>query len=107
MDSTGIIGGYEEMLNLTRQMLAFARNGEWDCLAALEKQRTAIVARLAKRDVGPLGAPEQAMKGELIRAILAADAEIMTRSESWLGELHGGLRSSGNEYKLKQVYGTR
>ena len=115
MDGADILGRYQEMLELSQQMLAFARNGEWEQLAAPEKQRSAIVLNLMKQeDARLLDKDEQAKKGELIRDILAADAEIMTLTESWLGDLngelreslHGELRASGNEDKLKRVYGT-
>ena len=101
-----ILGGYEAMLALSLKMLAHARQGQWPIVTACEEERTGIVERLKQQEpLARLDAPGQERKAQLIREILAADAEITQLTASWMGEMHQELRSIGTGFKLNQAYG--
>lgn len=106
MTGAELLGSYQTMLALSRQMLGHAGNGDWGRVAALEMERSGIVARLkVQKNADPLSGTEQEELAQLIRDILAVDADIKTLTDARLGELHGELRSIGNAFKLDQTYG--
>ncbi|OIQ86306.1 flagellar protein FliT [mine drainage metagenome] len=106
VNAANILDGYEAMLGLSRKMLDHARNGQWQIVTACELERTGIVERLKQQEpLARLNASGQERKAQLIREILAADAEIRTLTESRMGEMHAELRSIGNEFRLNQAYG--
>lgn len=94
------------MLTLSRKMLDHARAGQWQTVTACERERSGIVERLKQQqDRAQLSASEQEAEAQLIRDILAADAEVRTLTDSWFGELHAEMRSIGTGFKLNQAYG--
>ena len=105
MNSAQLLARYEDLQRLTQQMLETAQRGEWDHLTALEQERAALVVLLDKQEEGTTWGPaEGAKKGDLIRAILEADAEIKALTEAWMGELQEILGSIGTEKKLHTAY---
>ena len=105
MNCAQLLARYEDLQRLTQQMLETAQRGEWDHLTALEQERAAIVGQLASQEVGTIwGLAEGARKGDLIRAILEADAETKVLTEAWMGEVQEILGSIGTEKKLHTAY---
>lgn len=105
MNCAQLLARYEDVRRLTQQMLELAQRGDWDRLTAFEHERAAIVDQLARQEEEKIWGPaERARKGNLIRAILAADAEIKVLTESWMGELQEILGSIGTEKKLHTTY---
>ena len=96
---------YSGIANLTRQMLAAARVGEWDTLIALEKACSTHFARLlAKEDGRPRDAQYQRRKSELIRGVLDDDAAIRLLVEPWQARLSTLLDHHGQQRRLQQTY---
>jgi len=84
----GLIEAYETITRASHAMLAAARADDWDGVARLEAQCRALIADLrAIAASQSLGAGEQRRRVQLLREILADDAEIRVRSEPWLCEL--------------------
>jgi len=105
--SEPILALYEDLWLLTRQMLNAARNGDWDGLAEDELKRNALVESIrVQNTLADMNAVEQQKASEIIRQILAADGEIKTLAEAWMGELQELLGSIGTEKKLSKVYET-
>ena len=105
--SESILGMYENLWLLTRQMLNAAQNGEWDALIEGELKRDAWVDCMRVKNVSSImNTVEQQKTGEIIRHILAADGEIKTLTEAWMGELQKILGSIGIEKKLSKAYAT-
>ena len=105
MTASELLDRYEAMWRLTQDMLAAARQANWDRLVEIEQTRTAIVGELKREDRILWQAEEGSKKEILIRAILAADTEIKALTESWMGELQGALGTIGAQQKLKKAYG--
>src|SRR3989337_2311703 len=105
MNSPQIITTYETILAITGQMLEAARNAEGDRLVALEKNCKKLVEELiAENDGLPLSSQFQQRKAEIIRKVLADDAEIRSITEPWMAQLQRFLGSAGRERKLSEAY---
>lgn len=102
--SSYLLERYKAMWQLSQQMLASAKQGEWDRLVELEHARTVIVEKLKQEDTILWQAGNALKKLELIRAILAADAEIKVLTESGMEEIQESLGSLGIKKKLKKAY---
>ena len=107
MDGDHILTIYSGIADLTRQMLAAARAGEWDTLIALEKACSAHFARLlAGEDNRPRNAEYQRRKAELIRSVLDDDAQIRLLVEPWQAQLSALIGHNGQQRRLRQTYAT-
>ena len=105
MNEEMILTTYEHIAGLTRQMLAAARGGEWEALVALERDCSALFARLFSSDEDkPRSAEFQHRKARLIRAVLDDDAEIRLLVEPWLKQLSQLIGHSGRERRLSEAY---
>ncbi len=90
---------YEVIADTSRLMLAAAHEDDWDEVERLETRCGELIARLKQAARGQqLGVAEQRRRIELLRAILANDAEVRKRSEPWLRQL---------ERMLEPARGTR
>jgi len=84
----GLIHYYEAIADASRMMLAAARVEDWDEVARLEVGCRELIAQLEQAaSAQRLGAAEQRRRIELLRAILANDAEMRVRAEPWLRQL--------------------
>jgi flagellar protein FliT len=96
---------YEAVGQLTDRMLAAARDGEWELLAALETQCSALVAQLAAvGDSVPLAVDSRARKVHLIQKILADDRAIRDLVTPWMAELAARMNSTSTSRKLTTTY---
>ena len=97
---------YEQIAPLTGRMLELARAGDWDGLMTVERQVRSCVERM--KEITPaaaLDASELAQKQQLLRRILADDAEIrdlVTPQLARLGALMGNVR---RQRDINQAYG--
>ena len=106
MHPENVISNYESLASLTGQMRNAAVDGEWDVLVGLEQQCRHQVARMRSAD-RPVTLEEAARqrKIQLIKKILADDAAIRNRTESWMGQLQHIMQSNRHEQRLNQSYG--
>ena len=97
---------YEQIASLTTSMLQLARAGDWDALATQELAFRVCVDRLrALEPTQALDAAQVEKKYQLLRKIIADDAEIrdlVTPELARLGELLGSMRRQRN---LNRTYG--
>lgn len=91
MTSTEMLSAYEALSELTTTMLAAARRGEWDQLAALEENCRGHVNSLMQAKRIALNDSEQRAKVAIIRAILQNDAMIRSYTEPHLHQLQERL----------------
>lgn len=106
MNDQQVISHYESLATLTRQMCVAAAQGEWELLQELEQQRTRQVAAMKSANLPPL--PDETDRlhaAQLIKKILADDAEIRNRTEAWMEQLQRTLQSNRQEQRLNQTYG--
>ena len=105
MNDPQIIATYEAILAITGQMLGAARDDDWDRLVALEQDCKKLVEQLIADNTGqPLSREFQQRKVEIIRRVLAEDAEIRNITQPWMAQLQNILGSAGRERKLYQAY---
>lgn len=105
MNEEMILTTYEQIAGLTRQMLAAARDGEWEALVTLERDCSALFARLlSAEEVQPRSSDFQRRKARLIRAVLDDDAEIRLLVEPWLKQLSQLIGHTGRERRLSEAY---
>lgn len=102
-----VIEIYEDMSNLTGQMLAAARSRDWEALVELESKCASHVRTLAEGE-GPvtLEGERRDRKITLIRKILADDRAIRDITEPWMAELAALMANARTERKLNNAYGS-
>lgn len=106
MDGAQVIGNYESLSGLMGRMREAAVQGEWDTLVELEHQCNRQVAAMKQADASvPLDEQARQRKIALIKKILADDAEIRNRTETWMGQLQRIMQSGRQEQRLQQAYG--
>jgi flagellar protein FliT len=106
MSATKVIANYESLSSITSQMREAAVHGEWDQLIELEQQCNRQVAAMQAVDAAAkLDEPSRKRKVQLIKNILADDAEIRNRTELWMGQLQHIMQSNRQEKNLQQAYG--
>lgn len=104
MTSTEMLSTYESLSALTGTMLAAAREGEWDHLAALEQRCQGYVGSLMQAAPVTLSESEQRARIASIRAILQNDAEIRALAEPRLNELQQRLHMIRTGHRGTQAY---
>ena len=107
------MAGYEEILETyyavsakSGQMVDAAKCSDWDRLAALEKDCSALVEALKRvdKDASPRNAEYMQRKVALIRKVLNDDAEIRKHTEPWMNRLQVYLGSTRQEQRLLHAY---
>lgn len=79
---------YEALAQISRRMLAAAREDDWMQVARLEVRCAQLIDELkAALKLESLSATEQRQRIAFLRNILADDTEIRARAEPWLAQL--------------------
>lgn len=107
MDNQEIISLYETVADITDKMLAAARTGDWEQLAALESRCSSQVEIIKQNDQPrqPLTPVAREHKTRIIKKILEDDRQIRDITEPWMAQLSAMINSAGTERKLSQAYG--
>ena len=106
MSSSNVIVHYETLGAITGQMIDAARQGNWDNLIAIEKQRSALVAKIKTLDATTqLDETARQRKKALIEVALVQDAEIRTLVQAWMSEHELSMQSNAQELRLLRKYG--
>jgi len=80
--------------------------GDWDRLIGLEQQCSRHVAAMKPIDAtAVLDESSRRAKIQLIKKILADDADIRSRTMEWMGELQRIIQSNRQEQRLQHKYG--
>jgi flagellar protein FliT len=83
-----LLDHYEEIERASQLMLDAARRSDWDEVERQEQHCKRLVALLKAASLeSPLRPQDNRRRMDLLRRILAADAEIRSRSEPWLQQL--------------------
>jgi len=105
MSGKQVIATYERVLAEIQQMVEAARTSDWDHLVALERRCSHLVGSLAGKELRETLEPAlQRRKAEIIRKVLAADAEIRNITEPWIQQLQQILGSAAREHRLRKAY---
>lgn len=106
MSASQVIHNYESLSVITSRMRDAAVHGEWDALVGLEEQCSRHVATMKAADAATaLDETSRQRKIQLIKKILADDAEIRNRTEAWMGQLQRLMQSNRQEQRVHQAYG--
>lgn len=96
-----LIQRYEEIAEASRGMAAAARAERWDLVAQHEARCKELIAEVkAAGRMQQLSDTEQRRRIELLRGILAADAEMRARAEPWLRQLEQMIGKAASSRKL-------
>lgn len=98
---------YAEIHTLYGVMVEAAQTNGWDNLIALESRVAALRDRLmhGEGNVAVVwSADESERKADLIRKILADDAEIRRHTEPWMENVRQFLGSQRQRQKVQQAY---
>ncbi len=83
-----VIMNYESLSSFTTRMREAAVQGEWDKLIELEQQCIQHISTMKPVDAAAkLDKPSRQRKIQLIKKILADDADIRNHTEMWMGQL--------------------
>ncbi len=97
---------YESMSAISAQMAEAAAACDWDRLAGLEKDCAVLARRLeASDETVRLSDSERARKMDLIRRILADDAEVRRHAEPWMEQVRQFLGGGARERTVRRAYG--
>lgn len=105
MEESDAMRTYEILERTSRRMLAAARDSEWKLLARLELDCRKLIDELSDDEDGQqLDDIQHRRRCEIIRSILADDAEIRDLVEPWMARAKQFLTSLALERKLRQGY---
>lgn len=101
-----ILSVYEDLVELTGQMVTAAGNGDWDQLAELEGRCAAHVCVLkAQGPTLPLSGASRLKKVQIIQRMLDDDRKIRDLTMPWMSQLAFLINSTGAERRLAHTYG--
>lgn len=97
---------YESMSAISAQMVEAAAACDWERLVALEKD-CAGLARHFEANGEPirLSEAERTRKMDIIRRILADDAEVRRHTEPWMEQVRQFLGGGARERSVRRTYG--
>lgn len=110
LDATPVnaIALYETMSDISSQMAEAARAGDWDKLVALEAQCASLARQLETNEPGmPVPLEQRSHKMNLIRRILADDAEVRSHTEPWMEQVKQFLGAGVRARDLRRTYGAQ
>ena len=83
---------YEAMARASRAMLNAARDNDWDTVASLERHCAGVIARLGTEPgADSLDDTQRRRRFEILRTLLAEDAEIRNLAQPWLRQMQSLL----------------
>ena len=101
-----IVDRYRRMADASGRMLAAARQDDWDQVCTVEQECTRLIAELSGiGDLAPTDPSLRQQKLDLMKRVLADDAEIRLLTQPWLRKLDTLLRSPDNAARLGRAYG--
>ncbi|MDA8108575.1 MAG: flagellar protein FliT [Betaproteobacteria bacterium] len=107
-NSATLLATYEAISELSAQMLDAARHADWARLTLLEKDCRWLIEHLRTAESPAAGDVSfRERKLQIIRKVLAEDAEIRDLVEPWMAELEALIGSGERARKLRLVYGAR
>lgn len=97
---------YESMGTLSAQMVEAAAACDWDRLVTLEQDCASLARHLeSSGEPALLSENERARKRDLIRRILADDAEVRRHTEPWMEQVRQFLGGGARERSVRRAYG--
>lgn len=103
-----ILTHYESIAHVSQLMLQAAWRNDWDTLIDAEQCCASLIERLkaAGDPAQILDAEGRRRKHEIIRQVLADDAQIRDLTQPWLRQLSADLGDARTARALASTYGT-
>jgi flagellar protein FliT len=102
---TDTLSHYESVATASRDMLQAARGQDWDALAQAERRCAAAIALLKASDAeARLDPDKRPHKAQIIRRVLADDAEIRRLLDPRMRELEHLLNAAGTRRRVDDAY---
>jgi len=104
MDHTTVAPLYEEIAQITSQMLVAAKDKNWKRMKELETGCAVLInkIKLTNENVVPFG-PAYQRKITSIKKIMANDLEIRSMAEPWMAKIDGLMQSAeGQQLPLRR-----
>lgn len=106
-EEDSVLRYYESIAGQSQRMLLAAQAGDWEDLCAAEKECAQLIAHLKQLgDKPPLDSVERTRRMQILKTMLAEDAQIRDLTEPWLKQLENLLHSAGNARRLGSSYPT-
>jgi len=106
MEYQNTIALYEDVAELTKQMLSAARQQDWDKLTELETSCAQHVVHLKMiKEALPLAKDGRERKVASIKSILEDDREIRNLVSPWMARLNLLINSHNTGGKVTRAYG--
>jgi flagellar protein FliT len=106
MDSHEVLSLYESVADITHQMLAAARTGDWEQLAELESRCSNQVAMIKNEEpLVPMTGVVRDRKVKIIRKILEDDRQIRDITEPWMARLTAIMNNPGADRNSPKTFG--
>ena len=101
-----ILSRYEAIAQTTCRMLDAARIADWEGLVVHERVCAGLIEELkaAGDDRRSLSREAALRKRQIIRRLLADDAEIRNLTQPWLTKLESILRTGANQRRIDATY---
>lgn len=97
---------YESMSEISAKMIEAAVACDWERLVALEKDCAGLARHLeVNGEPIRLSEAERARKMDLIRRILADDAEVRRHAEPWMEQVRQFLGGGARARTMRRAYG--
>jgi len=96
---------YASIADASGRMLDAAKRNDWDAVVAEEQRCRDLIGKLQSGGDKPLSADGLQQKQQIIRKVLADDAQIRNLAEPWLQHLESVLSATDNGKKLDSSYG--
>lgn len=93
MNSNDVLSMYENIADLTNQMVVAARASDWDGLDKLENQGASAASAIIGVKVPALDGAPRMRKIDLLKMILANDREIRSVTEPWMTQSAAMMQS--------------
>lgn len=101
-----IVERYRRMADASQRMLDAARQDDWDRVCLVERECAGLVAELSTMgDLAPADPGLRRQKIDLMKRVLADDAELRLLSQPWLRKLETLMRTPDNTARLSRAYG--
>lgn len=103
-----VITLYENVQNITEEMLVAAREKNWSLFEELGAKCTNEVVILKSEEVtGTLSSDNIEKKFKLIQSILGNDRAIRDITEPWMKNLDALIGNTSNQKKIERFYNSR
>ncbi|MET3134707.1 flagellar protein FliT [Oxalobacteraceae bacterium GrIS 1.11] len=93
MTSTEVLTMYENIADLSSQMVSAARSSDWDGLGKLESQCTGEARGAAAGNLPALSGASRMRKIDLLKQIMANDRAIRDVTEPWMTQLPSAMQA--------------